>query len=105
LRDGAEGCGEGTCRGQRVAPCVVGVFHNDGFAAVCDADDVALGILQVEVVRAVVSEAHDPACIVVEVQGVGAVGHLHQVGAVVDIQIYCQVVVPTVLEVLSLSPS
>ena len=73
----AEGTGQGTGAGEGIAPGVIGVFDHDLAGIVGDGDDVALGVVEVEVLGAVEANGHGLAV------GVAADGHA--VGTVKDV--------------------
>ena len=72
-----EGVGQGTGAGEGIAPGVIGVFDDDLAGIVGDGDNVALGIVEVEVLGAVEANGHGLAV------GVAADGHA--VGTVKDV--------------------
>ena len=76
----AEGIGQGTGAGEGIAPSVIGVFDHDLAGIVGDGDNVALGIVEVEVLGAVEANGHGLAV------GVAADGHA--VGTVGDVNGY-----------------
>ena len=76
----AEGIGQGAGAGEGIAPGVIGVFDDDLAGIVGDGDDVALGVVEVEVLGAVEANGHGLAV------GVAADGHT--VGTVGDVNGY-----------------
>ena len=77
----AEGGGQRAGGGQRVAPCVVGVGHDARAAGVDHAGHITLGVLDVEIFRAVVVHGQRAGRVVGEVQLVAAPRQLHQLVA------------------------
>ena len=75
-----EGVSQGTGAGEGIAPGVIGVFDDDLAGIVGDGDNVALGIVEVEVLGAVEANGHGLAV------GVAADGHA--VGTVGDVNGY-----------------
>ena len=73
----AEGIGQGAGAGEGIAPGVIGVFDDDLAGIVGDGHDVALSIVEVEVLGAVEANGHGLAV------GVAADGHA--VGTVKDV--------------------
>ena len=73
----AEGSGQGAGAGEGIAPGVVGVFDHDLAGIVGDGDNVALGIVKIEVLGAVEANGHGLAV------GIAADGHA--VGTVEDV--------------------
>lgn len=70
----------------RLAPRAVVVFTHQVPVAVSDADDVPLQVVQVVVVHAVIVDHRRTALrVIVEVQGIGALGHVHEEIAVIDV--------------------
>ena len=70
----AEGVGQGTGAGEGIAPGVIGVFDDDLAGIVGDGDDVALGVVEVEVLGAVEANGHGLA--------VGVAADAHDIGTV-----------------------
>ena len=70
----AEGVGQGAGAGEGIAPGVIGVFDDDLAGIVGDGDDVALGIVEVEVLGAVEANGHGLA--------VGVAADAHDIGTV-----------------------
>ena len=73
----AEGVGQGASAGEGIAPSVIGVFDHDLAGIVGDGDDVALGVVKIEVLGAVEANGHGLAV------GVAADGHA--VGTIKDV--------------------
>ena len=73
----AEGVGQRTGAGEGIAPGVIGVFDHDLAGIVGDGDNVALGIVKIEVLGAVEANGHGLA--------VGIAADAHDIGAVKDV--------------------
>ena len=73
----AEGVGQGAGAGEGIAPGVIGVFDHDLAGIVGDGDNVALGVVKIEVLGAVEANGHGLAV------GIAADGHA--VGTVEDV--------------------
>ena len=73
----AEGVGQGASAGEGIAPSVIGVFDDDLAGIVGDGDNVALGIVEVEVLGAVEANGHGLA--------VGVAADTHDIGTVKDV--------------------
>jgi hypothetical protein len=87
----AEGGGHGAVGGQGRTPGVIGVGHHLGAAGVYKTGNVALGILQVEILDAVIRHRRGPQAVVGKVQLVAAPGHLRQLIAQVREVVRCAV--------------
>ena len=87
----AEGGGHGAVGGQGRTPGVIGVGHRLGAAGVYKTGNVALGILQVEILDAVIRHRRGPQAVVGKVQLVAAPGHLRQLIAQVREVVRCAV--------------
>ena len=87
----AEGGGHGATGGHGRAPGIVGVGHHLGAAGVYKTGNVALGILQVEILDAVIRHRRGPQAVVGKVQLVAAPGHLRQLIAQVREVVRCAV--------------
>ena len=70
----ADGVGQGAGAGEGIAPGVIGVFDDDLAGIVGDGDDVALGVVEVEVLGAVEANGHGLA--------VGITADAHDIGTV-----------------------
>ena len=70
----AEGVSQGTGAGEGIAPGVIGVFDDDLAGIVGDGDNVALGVVEVEVLGAVEANGHGLA--------VGITADAHDIGTV-----------------------
>ena len=73
----AEGIGQGAGAREGIAPGVIGVFDDDLAGIVGDGDDVALSIVEVEVLGAVEANGHGLA--------VGVAADTHDIGTVKDV--------------------
>ena len=73
----AEGVGQGAGAGEGIAPGVIGVFDHDLAGIVGDGDNVALGVVKIEVLGAVEANGHGLA--------VGIAADAHDIGAVEDV--------------------
>ena len=69
-----EGVGQGTGAGEGIAPGVIGVFDDDLAGIVGDGDNVALGVVKIEVLGAVEANGHGLA--------VGIAADAHDIGTV-----------------------
>ena len=74
----AEGGGHGATGGHGRAPGVIGVGHHLGAAGVHKTGDIALGILQIEILDAVVRHGRGTQAVVGEVHPVAAPGQVRQ---------------------------
>ena len=72
----AEGIGQGAGAGEEIAPGVIGVFDHDLAGIVGDGDNVALSIVEVEVLGAIEANGHGLA--------VGVAADAHDIGTVED---------------------
>ena len=77
----AEGGGQRAGGGQRIAPCVVGVIHDARAAGADKAGHITLGVLDVEILRAVAVHRQRTGRAVGEVQLIAAPRQLHQLVA------------------------
>ena len=74
----AEGGGHGAVGGHGRTPGVIGVGHHLGAAGVYKTGNVALGILQIEILDAVIRHRRGPQAVVGEVHPVAAPGQVRQ---------------------------
>ena len=73
----AQCVGHGAGGGQGVTPCVIGVRHHLRAAAIDQPGHIALCVLQIEILRAIVSDGHGADFVVSEVQGSAASGRVN----------------------------
>ena len=87
----AEGGSHGAVGGHGRTPGVVGVGHHLGAAGIHKTGNVALGVLQIEILDAVIRHGRRAQRVVGKVQLVAAPGHLRQLIAQVRVVVRCAV--------------
>ena len=87
----AEGGGHGAVGGQGRTPGVIGVGHHLGAAGIDKTGNVALGVLQVEILNAVIRHGRRPQAVVGEVHPIAAPGQVRQGVAQVRVVVRCAV--------------